>query len=118
MRHAMSPHWMHDELDLMRVMESKGKTPLEIHEALASKRAHRGVAVPALKRFRKALRGATYRRSTKETRGRKQKCICAHDHPSRALCLFGFKRTIPSITRGRSPLCGSLRAFVGAVGAV
>lgn len=54
-------------------LERKGMKAVDIHNALSHKRARRGMASPTLHRFRKALRGLTYRRSRKETRGRKLK---------------------------------------------
>ena len=55
-----------------------GKSPMEVHRALASRRARQGITAPTLSRFRKALRGLTYKRSRKETRGRKQKVTRQH----------------------------------------
>ena len=46
---------------------------MDIHRALVSKRARRGVVAPTLRRFRDTLRGLTYKRSRRETRGRRPK---------------------------------------------
>ena len=48
-------------------------SPIQLHRALARRRARQGLAAPTLPRFRLALRGISYKRSRKETRGRKAK---------------------------------------------
>ena len=68
----MAPHLTPGELDLMKDLEGKGKTPVDIHARLATQRAHKGLEVPNLTNIRKALHGETYRRGMKETRGRKR----------------------------------------------
>ena len=70
---AMSPHLTPAELDFIFGLASQGKPPAEVHAALSRKRGRPGVQAPTLKRLRGALRGTTYRRSRKETRGRKRK---------------------------------------------
>ena len=72
-RVAMAPHLTPVELDLAFQMQRKGKHGVKMHQALVRKRARSGTVAPTLHRFRKALRGITYRRSHKETRGRKRK---------------------------------------------
>ena len=69
----MAPHLKPEELDYIHGLEQRGKSPLECHRLLSSKRGRQGVAAPCLKRFRQALRGLTYKRAKKETRGRKPK---------------------------------------------
>ena len=69
----MVPHLTPAELDFIHAQAASGKQPIDVHRALASRRARRGVSAPTLSRFRKALRGLTYKRSRKETRGRKPK---------------------------------------------
>ena len=69
----MAPHLTAAELDYIFQLDRAGRRPAEIHASLVSKRARRGIAAPTLARFRAALRGTTYKRSRKETRGRKQK---------------------------------------------
>ena len=69
----MAPHLTAAELDYIFQLDRAGRRPVEIHASLVSKRARRGIAAPTLARFRAALRGTTYKRSRKETRGRKQK---------------------------------------------
>ena len=69
----MAPHLTATELDFTFDLEKKGMTGVAIHKALTRKRGRCGLATPTLHRFRKVLRGVTYRRSRKETRGRKRK---------------------------------------------
>ena len=69
----MSPHLTPAELDFIFGLASQGEPPAEVHAALSRKRGRQGVQAPTLKRLRGALRGTTYRRSRKETRGRKRK---------------------------------------------
>jgi len=57
----------------MQSLEQRGKTPMEIHNLVSLKRDRQGVSTPCLKRIRHALRGLTYKRARKETRGRKPK---------------------------------------------
>ena len=70
---TMAPHLTARELDFIMAQDALGKRPIEVHRSLTSMRARRGVAAPTLPRFRQALRGITYKRSRKETRGRKRK---------------------------------------------
>ena len=53
-------------------MKAKGKTPLQIRNTLQQfrKRRAKPVDAPHITNIRKALKGATYRRGRKETRGR------------------------------------------------
>ena len=69
---AMAPHLTLAELDFIQAQETLGKCPIDVHRAL------QGLAAPTMSRFRKALRGVTYKRSRKETRGRKQKLSRQH----------------------------------------
>ena len=68
----MAPHLSPDELDLIHRWQNRGKTPAVTHDLLTQRRARRNVAAPRLSRLRQALRGLTYKRSRKETRGRKK----------------------------------------------
>ena len=69
----MAPHLSPKELDFISGLEKQGKTPIEIHTIFARQRERRGLRAPHISRFRQALRGTTYKRSRKETRGRKRK---------------------------------------------
>ena len=69
----MAPHLTPSELGLMHAHQATGKSPIEAHRALVTRCARRGVAAPTLPRVRIALRGLTYKRSLKETRGRSRK---------------------------------------------
>ena len=69
----MSPHLTPAELDFIFGLASQGKPAAEVHAAVSRKRGCLWVQAPTLKRLRGALRGTTYRRSRKETRGRKRK---------------------------------------------
>jgi transposase len=60
-----------EELDF--VTGQIGKTPIEVHKALSTKRARKGVPAPNLTNVRKVLKGLTYKRGGVETRGRKLK---------------------------------------------
>ena len=61
------------ELDFIHAQSHKGKTPKQIHAMLVNRRTRRNVAAPDLTNVRKALKGFTYKRGLKETRGRKVK---------------------------------------------
>ena len=65
----MAPHLTPAELDVITMSEAKGMTPIAIHEALVRKRTRCGLAAPTLRRFRDTLRGLTFQRARKETRG-------------------------------------------------
>ena len=69
----MAPHLTPAELDFIHEQEALGKSPIELHRLLTRRRARQGLAAPILARFRLALRGVSYKRSRKETRGRKPK---------------------------------------------
>ena len=69
----MAPHLTPAELDFIHAQDAMGKSPAQLHRALASRRARREIVAPTLRRLRDALRGTTYKRSRKETRGRKRK---------------------------------------------
>ena len=69
----MAPHLTLAELDFVHGQEKNGKTTIEIHTLLTRKRDRQGISTPCLPRFRRALRGLTYKRARKETRGRKAK---------------------------------------------
>ena len=65
----MAPRLTPAELDYIFELDRAGHRPIEIHAALARKRTRRGIATPTLARLRASLRGATYKRARKETRG-------------------------------------------------
>ena len=69
----MAPHFSKHELDAAFSMAQKGSTPTEIHRHFTRLRTKRGLAAPDLTTVRRALRGATHKRSMKETRGPKVK---------------------------------------------
>ena len=70
---VMAPHMTPAELDFIHAKDHQGQTPTQIHAMLVSRRARRNVAAPNLTNVRKALKGFTYKRGLKETRGRKIK---------------------------------------------
>ena len=69
----MAPHLTPAELDFIQEKERDGKEVLDIYVALKGRREKKGIAVPHITNFRKLLKGKTYKRSQKETRGRKKK---------------------------------------------
>lgn len=71
--YAMAPHLSPAELDFIYAQDQKGKTPGQIRELLATRRARQNIACPHLTNFRKAIKGLTFKRGRKETRGRKAK---------------------------------------------
>ena len=69
----MAPHLKPDELDFVHELYAKKqKKILDVYEKLKQRRARRGVAMPHLTAFRKALKGETFKRGRVETRGRKK----------------------------------------------
>jgi hypothetical protein len=69
----MAPHLKPDELDFVHELYAKKqKKVLDVYEKLKQRRARRGVAMPHLTAFRKALKGETFKRGRVETRGRKK----------------------------------------------
>ena len=69
----VAPHLTPAELDLIHELAAGGKLPMDTHHAPVSKRAWAGVAAPTLRRFRDTLHGLAYKRSRRETRGRRPK---------------------------------------------
>ena len=67
----MAPHLSDAELDFIAAKRLAGKSAVQIHALLSSRRARAGVDAPHLTNVRRALKGKTYKRSRKETRGRK-----------------------------------------------
>ena len=49
----MAPHLTPAELDFIHAQAASGKQPIDVHRALANRRARRGVSAPTLSRFRK-----------------------------------------------------------------
>jgi hypothetical protein len=68
----MAPHLTAQELDHMREMLGKRKTPTEIHTWLVKTRSRKGILAPNLTNVRKTLKGNTYKSGTAETRGVKR----------------------------------------------
>ena len=61
------------ELDRMRELLGKGKTPLQIHAWLWRTRQRKGIVGPNITNVRKALQGKAYKNGVAETRGVKRK---------------------------------------------
>jgi len=68
---AMAPHLTPSELDLLQQQAALGTDPQKVHRLLKAQRKRRKIPAPRLTRARKALKGLSYRRGVKETRGRK-----------------------------------------------
>ena len=68
----MAPRLMPAELDWVHRQVNLGKTPVRIHSSLTSRRARRDVSTPHLTALRKAIKGCTYKRGHKVTRGRER----------------------------------------------
>ncbi|CAE8648788.1 unnamed protein product [Polarella glacialis] len=68
----MAPHMTPEELDCAIQMQHDGVGVVKIHERLSAKRVKKGVAATDLTSVRKALKGKTFKRGRKETRGRKR----------------------------------------------
>ena len=69
----MAPHLTEEELDFIHCQSAAGKSPIEVHKLIMAKRHRRGVDAPDITNVRKAIKGKTYKRARKETRGRKIK---------------------------------------------
>ena len=65
----MTTHLTPAELDCMFQQQRKGMTPVDIHKSLVTKRGRRGKTAPDLTNVRNVLKGKTYKRGAKETRG-------------------------------------------------
>jgi len=70
---AMAPHLTPTELDPIHSLEAAGRDPAGIHQALSAQRARKKIVAPHITNARKALKGNTYKRGRKETRGRRVK---------------------------------------------
>ena len=68
----MAPHLTPAELDFVHRQAHLGKTPVQIHALLTARRARKGISTPDLTALRKVVKGSTYKRGPKETRGRKR----------------------------------------------
>ena len=66
----MGKHFADAELDQMDAWSSQGQTPVEIHRRLQAAHERAGKDGPDLTSVRRALKGQTFRRSRKESRGR------------------------------------------------
>ena len=69
----MAPHLTADELDFIAELKGKGLTPIEMHKKFVAHRKKTKQVAPTLAPFRKILKGATYKRGKRETRGSKRK---------------------------------------------
>ena len=67
----MAPHLTPNELDFLQQQAALGTDPQKVHSLLKAQRKRRKIIAPHLTRVRKALKGLSYRRGVKETRGRK-----------------------------------------------
>jgi hypothetical protein len=70
---AMAPHLSKQELDRVFTLFAKGEATTQILERITARRAKRGVEAPMLGAIQRALKGNTFKRGVKETRGRKRK---------------------------------------------
>ena len=68
----MGKHLSSKELDKMHSLLARGHRPKQIQGQVASSRAKIGRPAPDLTTVRRALKGATHKRATVETRGRKK----------------------------------------------
>ena len=68
----MGKHLSSKELDKMHSLLARGHRPKHIQGQVASSRAKIGRPAPDLTTVRRVLRGATHKRATVETRGRKK----------------------------------------------
>ena len=68
----MAPHLTKKELDLVRVLGGRDKTPAEIHARIVTSRGQKQLEPPEIGAVRRALKGMTFRVGLKETRGRKK----------------------------------------------
>ena len=66
----MAPRLDAAELDLVFDMKACGKSHIQVHELLATRRARSGKMAPNLTTIRRALRGKTHRRARVEARGK------------------------------------------------
>ena len=69
----MAPHMQKQELDLLFAMAAARATAVDIHAALAQRRAAAGLPVPDLTTVRRVLKGKAHTRGGLEHRGRKRK---------------------------------------------
>ena len=74
----MAPHLDAQEQDLVYGLFQKGKTTNEILARITAKRERQGQDAPKLQAITRAVRGRTYKRGRKETRGRKAKWSTAN----------------------------------------
>ena len=69
----MGRHFTPDDLDKMFAWQADGDDPVTIHKKLAAARRRRHQSEPDVSTVRRALKGKTFKRGKKETRGRKKK---------------------------------------------
>ena len=68
----MAPHLTPAELDFVHRQAHLGKTPVQVHALLMARRARKDISTPDVIALRKVIKGSTYKRGPKETRGRKR----------------------------------------------
>ena len=69
----MAPHLTLKDLDFVRKLQGKGLAPTEMYDKFKVYRAKKSLGAPTLANFRRVLKGKTYNRGPKETRGRRKK---------------------------------------------
>ena len=67
----MPPHLTPVELDFIHAQDKKGQTPVSIHKMLSARLLEKHLGAPRSTNVRRAFKCNTYKRSRKETRGRK-----------------------------------------------
>ena len=85
----MGKHFSDADLDRVHGWSSNGMTPVEIHNTLQMERRRANEPVPNLTTVRRAIKGSTFKRSRKETRGRPRRLtkanVCALDRARKKL---------------------------------
>ena len=64
--HVMAPHLAPTELGFIHSLETAGRDPAGVHQALSAQRARKKTAAPHITNARKALKGNTYKHGRKE----------------------------------------------------
>ena len=86
---AMAPHLTPMELDIVMICLGNKMEAQAICDIIAEGRARAGIAAPKIWAVRRAMAGATHRRSKPEARGRKRKLSEAQSER-----LFGKRREL------------------------
>ena len=68
----MAPHLTLKERDVLTAWAADGLKPVQIRRRLQAQRSRRGLDAPNVTNIRRVFKGATYKQSTKETRGCKR----------------------------------------------